>query len=235
MAFYTKFVFAALTGVAVSWGGQNRGGEQASWRELVALHGVQTLVTIGAWAGLGWWAPALLPWLLPVLIGLTLAIPFARLTSSRILGEWAQAKGWFLIPEEAATPAELRNLDQPLLVQQQGPFFQQPEYAKEFGLLQAILDPYVHAIHVSLLRLRDQVSEKAREYSEELSGKLLSEGPKSLTEDERNALLWDAEALIHVHQELWLCPAGELDPWWQNALRHYNESTALATRRSVQV
>jgi membrane glycosyltransferase len=232
MVFYTKFVLAALTGVNVNWGPQKRGEERASWPELLRLHGAQTLVAVGAWAALAWFTPALVPRLIPVLLGLTVAIPFARFTSSTWLGAQARAHGWFLIPEETKPRHEFSKLDEPLL-NAQGPFFQQAEYAAHFGLLQVILDPYVHAIHVSLLRLREQVSEKLREYSEQLGAKLVAEGPASLTVEEQNALLWDADALIGVHQELWVCPGDELAAWWQHALRHYNESTAIAVRRRV--
>jgi membrane glycosyltransferase len=232
MLFYTKFVFASLTGLPVKWGGQKRGDERPSWGELLSLLGVQTLAALTVWGVMGWLQPGWLPWLAPVLAGLTLAIPFARLTSSTKLGEAARNRGWFLIPEETQPPIELRRLDEPFLTRQ-GPFFDQPEYAREFGLLQAVLDPYVHAIHVSLLRLRDQVSEKAREYSKELEIKLLALGPSSLTPEERNTLLWDADALMAAHRRLWISPSGDLDPWWQHALRHYNESTAIATRRTV--
>jgi membrane glycosyltransferase len=234
MIFYTNFVWSSLTGLSVKWGAQSRGERPPEWRELLRLYGGITLGAMASWGVLAWWAPGLLPWLAPVLAGLTLAILFARITSSIQLGEMARSRGWFLIPEEVDPPFELSDLEAPLLARQ-SPFFEQKEYAGEFGFLQAVLDPYIHAIHVSFLRLRDQMSEKAREYSEELRSKLLTSGPASLTPEERNALLWDAEALMAVHKELWLCPGNELDPWWQNALRHYNESTAIAARRSVTV
>ena len=232
MVFYTRFVISSLTGLQVKWGQQKRGEERPTWRELISLNGSMTLSALLAWALLAKFVPSLVPWLLPVLVGLVLSIPFARLTSSTSLGERARRKNWFLIPEEVKPPIELMHLDEPFLTGQ-GAFFEQKEYATQFGLLQAVLDPYVHAIHVSLLRLREQVSEKVREYAEELYSKLLAQGPGSLTPEERTNLLWDADALITMHRRLWVCPSGQLDPWWENALRHYNESTALETRRSV--
>jgi membrane glycosyltransferase len=81
--------------------------------------------------------------------------------------------------------------------------------------------------------LREQASERTREYSLELQSKLLGAGPESLTVEERNNLLWDAEALIALHKDLWVSPSGRLANWWQEALRHYNEATAIATRRNV--
>jgi membrane glycosyltransferase len=232
MLFYTKFVLSSLTGVTVKWGQQNRGQDRPGWRQLISLLGAYTIGALLAAALLAWLVPPLLPWLAPVLVGLILAIPFARLTSSNTLGEKARARGLFLIPEETNPPPELRHLDERLL-NGESPFFAQPAYAEHYGLLQAVLDPYIHSVHVSLLRLRDQVSEKTREYSEELRTKLLTRGPTSLTVEERNNLLWDADALIALHRELWVSPGHRLDTWWQGALRHYNEATAMATRRSV--
>lgn len=232
MVFYTKFVLAALTGTTVKWGKQNRSEERPSWRELWSLLGTQTLFAALAWISLAWFAPNAIPWLVPVLAGLTLAIPFARVTASRRLGELARERGWFLIPEETSPPIELARLnDTP--PQRQSPFFEQPEYAENFGLLQAVLDPYMHAVHVSLLRLREQMPDKTREYSEELRQKLLAEGPTALSKEERNNLLWDAEALIALHKELWVAPESKLHRWWQQALRHYNEATEIASRRRV--
>jgi membrane glycosyltransferase len=234
MMFYTRFVISALTGLTVKWGKQKRGEEGPSWSELWGLLGVQTLIAIGVWLALAWTAPGLIPWLVPVLAGLILAVPFARVTASRRLGEAARAHGWFLIPEETNPPAELSALDAPASTGQ-SPFFAQEEYAEHLGLLQAVLDPYMHAVHVSLLRLRDQASDKSREYVQELTGKLLATGPAGLSKDERNNLLWDAEALMALHRELWICPQRTLAPWWQQALRHYNEATEIAWRRRATV
>lgn len=232
MVFYTKFVLAALTGATIKWGKQKRGEERPTWAELWALLGGQTLLAIGAWAVLGWVAPQVIPWLIPVLAGLTFAVPFARFTASRPLGEQARAHGWFLIPEETAPPIELAGLNQAVSARQ-SPFFDQPAYAQHLGLLEAVLDPYLHAIHVSLLRLREPAPDKARIYTEELRTRLLAAGPDSLSPEERNNLLWDPEALITLHRELWAASASQLHPWWQQALRHYNESTEIATRRQV--
>lgn len=232
MMFYTKFVFASLTGMSVKWGRQNRGEERPSWRQLTSLLGTFTAFGILAWGAAGWLAPELTPWLIPVFLGLAVSIPFARITSSSKLGQAARANGWFMIPEETIPPPELAALEVPP-PPRESPFFRQPGYADHYGLLQAVLDPYIHAIHVSLLRLREQVSEKTRGHYADLRSRLLADGPSSLTTEERNNLLWDAEALIMVHKDLWISPDSGLDRWWQQALRHYNEATEIATRRSV--
>ena len=36
-----------------------------------------------------------------------------------------------------------------------------------------------------------------------------------------------------IHKELWLSSGDALAGWWRQALRHYNEATEIATRRSL--
>jgi membrane glycosyltransferase len=232
MLFYTKFVFSTLTGLKVRWNQQERGEQQLTWREAFSMHAGQTIFALVWFVGTAWLWPSSLPWLAPVLLGLLCSVPFTRITSSVNLGEAAKAKGLFLIPEEVNPPEELRALEVGVPAAA-SPFFQQQNYAAHYGLLQSILDPYIHSVHVSLLRSREQVSEKKQEYVDGLSERLLLRGPCSLTNEERNALLWDPDSLIELHKKLWLCPGGTLHQWWQNALRHYNESIAITVRRSV--
>jgi hypothetical protein len=68
---------------------------------------------------------------------------------------------------------------------------------------------------------------------DDLGQRLLEVGPGDLSTEERNALLWDADAMMALHKELWVCPASNLDEWWQQALRHHNEVLAMASRRSM--
>jgi membrane glycosyltransferase len=95
----------------------------------------------------------------------------------------------------------------------------------DYGLLQAVLDPYVNAVHVSLLRQR-RPSRESREYFMSLRQRLLREGPTKLTTKEKMALLLDADSLIWLHRELWRLPAGALAGWWRLAMRQYNVLTA---------
>jgi membrane glycosyltransferase len=48
-----------------------------------------------------------IPWFMPFLSGLLLAIPFAVATSSYELGSWARRLGLCAIPEEIDTPTEV--------------------------------------------------------------------------------------------------------------------------------
>ena len=235
MLFYTRFVLASLCGFSVGWGAQTRSEDKGpNWGAWVAIHGANTVFALAATALVVRLVPSLLPWLVPVLAGPVLAIPFSRLTASRSLGLRAKAKGWFVTPEEAEPPTELVKLAEPFILPRH-PFFRAKEYASDYGLLQAVLDPYVNAIHVSLLRQRTEIGSRTREYMALLADRLLLDGPFALTPAEKRTLLWDADAMLAMHQKLWSSPASHLHEWWQAAFRHYVESSALSTRRTVSV
>lgn len=233
MLFVTRFVWDCFTGRKAIWGGQKRVDDTGpSWRELIVLHRANTLFVLAWMAVIAWMQPAFLPWMAPIFVGPLCAIPFSRLTASIRLGERSKKNGLFLIPEETRPPLELQQIQEPFTVPT-SPFFQAREYAADYGLLQAVLDPYINAIHVSLLRQRYQVSLRTRENMNILSERLLLDGPVSLTGSEKGALLWDADSMMALHQKLWASPASHLHDWWQAAFRHYNESIALSIRRTV--
>jgi membrane glycosyltransferase len=95
----------------------------------------------------------------------------------------------------------------------------------DYGLLQAVLDPYINAVHVSLLRQR-KPSEESRDWFSQLRRRLLAEGPAKLTQKEKLAMLLDAESMIWLHEELWRQPPAALAEWWRLAMRQYNVLTA---------
>jgi membrane glycosyltransferase len=233
MLFYTQFVCAAFLGKRVGWRGQQReSGHGLFLRQCISTHLPHTSF-VAAWAALlAWASPALLLWLTPVFLGPLIAIPFSYITSSQSLGRKARRFGWFLTAEEARPPAEVQQVQEGS-VTPAVPFFRTEEYFRDFGLLRAVLDPYVNGVHVSMLRHRVQASPRTRQYITFLGERLLLDGPVGLTAREKRTLLWDAECMVRAHRKLWSSPASQLHDWWQAALRHYNESSALAARRTV--
>ena len=123
----------------------------------------------------------------------------------------------------AVAPAELTRLEKNLSECYQ---HMQPidPLRADYGLLQAVLDPYVNAVHVSLLRQR-RPSEESREWFTELRGRVLRDGPAQLSQKEKMALLLDAESMIWLHEELWRQPGEALAEWWRLAMRQYNVLT----------
>ncbi|HZZ57535.1 MAG TPA: glucans biosynthesis glucosyltransferase MdoH [Opitutaceae bacterium] len=226
MLFNAKFVVFTVLGQGISWIAQNRRAEEdgADWREAILTHGFQTLFGV-VWGistyilvtGYFWW-------LTPVLIGLVGSIPISIFFSKASVGRAARELGIFLTPEETRPPPELKQLQHNLAECYRHLPPLEPLRA-DYGLLQAVLDPYVNAMHVALLRQR-RPSEEAQEWFAQLRQKLLREGPAALTTKEKMALLLDADSLIWLHRELWSCPAGGLAEWWRLAMRQYNVLTA---------
>jgi len=232
MLFYTRFVCAALLGSQATWKTQNRGSDGLSFATVFSIHFGHTLLAL-AWLGLILWLkPALLPWMLPVFVGLFAAMPLTRLAASCESGRRARRHGLFLTFEEVEPPPELRSLEEVPTAPEMA-FFQSKAYAPNYGLLQAVLDPYVNSVHVSLLRQRTSTTAEVRENLDSLTEKLLMDGPAGLASREKTALLWDADSMVGAHRRLWSSPSSHLHEWWQAAFRHYNETNALSLRRSL--
>jgi membrane glycosyltransferase len=225
MMFNTKFVLYILLGQGVGWVTQRRdASDDGDWREAIITHagqmafglvwGVSTFIIV----------PAFFWWLSPVLAGLVFSAPLSIFLGKAGFGRRARELGLFLTPDETEPPPELVRLERHLeeCYRHMAPL---PQLQPDYGLLQAVLDPYVNAVHVSLLRQR-QGSLAVRSYFVALRRRLLAEGPANLTHREKMALLLDAESMIWLHEQLWKQPAEQLSEWWRLAMRQYNVLTA---------
>lgn len=224
MMFHTKFLFKVLGGQGVQWVTQRRGADgEPEWREVILTHGGHTLIGL-AWLGVAWWVqPALALWLSPILLGLIGSIPVSLLTGRRDAGQRLRESGWLVVPEETQPPAVLARVDA-LVAAHAGQFRPSTELASNQGIMQVVLDPYVNAVHLSLLRDKKNARHPPVILSrfELLRERLLQEGPESLAPAEQIALLQHPESLALLHRELWSRAEQELAPWWQSAIRQYN-------------
>jgi membrane glycosyltransferase len=167
-------------------------------------------------------------WFAPVVAGTVLSIPLSVLTSRASLGEKARRLGLFVTPEETAPPPELASLRARMAaLKESGQTAARPA---DFGLADAVLDPYVNTIHVSLLREKRQNPAYAQALANlgvgrpevrSLCEKLLAEGPDGLQPTEKVLILSDAEVLPWLHRQAWLRPSGTLARWWQEQIRQY--------------
>lgn len=228
MLFHTRFVFLNFLGKTVGWSAQNRNAVGTSWDEAISTHGLQTLAAILVGAVTAMTNPVLFWWLFPVLLGLWLSIPISVWTSRPDLGSHLRQEHVFLTPEEKNPPREVREALAP--GQLIDPRFN--------GLTSAIIDPFLNALHVSLLRrsrrrlltgrARDVYGEHAienlpgdesGERIRSLAERCLRLGPNSLDSSETISLLSDIDNMLWMHREAWLRPSRDLAPAWQRAIR----------------
>src|SRR5262249_42612708 len=150
-------------------------------------------------------------WFMPVCAGLVLAVPLSVLTSRSDLGARTRSLGLFLTPEETSPPPELDTLRVRLAsMQGAGETAERPPDA---GLAETMLDPYVNAIHVSLLREKQLNPEFAEALAKlgagrpevrTLGEKLLAEGPEALKRQEKILVMSDADTMSWLHRQVWL-------------------------------
>jgi membrane glycosyltransferase len=208
-----KFVVSVVLGKGVRWVTQRRGASGGpQWREAAATHWGHTLVGVAWVLALIVFAPALLPWMSPVLAGLVFSIPFSAITASIEAGASARRSGLFRTPEEIDPSEELRELETDL-EREPGALF-----ARGAGVVAAIVDPYANSVHRCLLRDRPNRAQPIREYFSMMQELMLREGPAAMKAQEIFALLNDADSVDRMHREVWSRRSGDLAPEWREAL-----------------
>jgi membrane glycosyltransferase len=185
-----RFVVGTLLGRIVKWDTQDRGEEGTTYREAFHRH------WMGSFIGLVWaillalTVPKLLWWFSPVIIGFLLAIPLSVWSSRTQLGDWARARGLFIIPEETDPPQILKNLKNQMQHSAREHWAQEDENA----LTRIATDPHARALHLELLTppkaARDDLQ---RHHLDGLKLKFRSRGTNNLTAAEQRELLLDAE------------------------------------------
>jgi membrane glycosyltransferase len=227
MIFNTKFVIFTLLGQGVGWVAQKRAADVdgTDWREAIITHGSQTVLGVFWGVSSLILIPSYFRWLSFVLAGLVCSIPLSIFLSKVGFGRRARELGLFLTPEETRPSAELELLERNLAecYRHLPPF--EPLRA-DYGLMQAVLDPYINAMHVALLRQR-RPSAGAREWFAKLQARLLREGPGTFTTKEKMALLLDPQSMMRLNRELWSLPSESLADWWRLAMRQYNVVAAV--------
>jgi membrane glycosyltransferase len=228
MLWHSKFVVTILRGTGVSWGPQKRIADGIAWSEALRRHWGHTLVGF-IWGTLVWridhptfW------WFVPVVAGMVLSVPLSVLTSRTSLGGRARSLGWFLTPEETSPPSELDTLRVRMaLLERTGAAASGP---RDAGITEAVLDPYVNAIHISLLREKQLNPEYVQALAglgvgrpevRELAERMLGKGPEAISAQEKILVLSDADVMSWLHRQAWIRSSETLAAWWQSAIRQY--------------
>jgi membrane glycosyltransferase len=222
MLFHTLFVLLAVLGWQVKWTTQNRADTGLSLSHCLVLYGWQVILGVLGQTAALYYLGLNSYWLTPIFAGWIFAPITAWVTSGSSLGKALQARGLFLIPEESQPPPELENLhdgsDEP--PQTSAPLWPQ-----------ALLCPYIHALHLSMVRQRSSSNsdEQPAPSLIALRERLVREGPSALEPREKLRLLWDPETVFWLHRKLWSSPEPDLHPSWirlqsgsgKNPLLHY--------------
>jgi membrane glycosyltransferase len=227
MLWHTRFVITIVVGMGGGWGAQNRDADGTEWIYALRRHWGHLLVGV-VWGGLVFWLDQItFWWFLPVLLGMYLSIPLSVWTSRSSWGRRAKQAGLFLVPEEVVPSAEVVSLRLRLAeMEMAGETAVRPVNS---GLADAVLNPYVNAVHVSLLRekrlnpIYAESLEKlgvGTEAVRALGEKLLAAGPDALTVPQKLLVLSDANTMSWLHRHAWLRPSETFAPWWQNAIRN---------------
>ena len=228
MLWHTKFVITNLLGITVGWGAQKRAADGTSWSYAIQRHWGHVLIGI-VWGGaVLYFDPTSFWWFFPVVAGMVLSIPISVFTSRSSWGVRSHDAGLFLTPEETTPPPEIVSLRKHL-ISGDGEVAAQ---AKHFGIVRAVLDPYINAIHVSLLREKRfsphyteifRRLDLSRADIRELGERLLTKGPDALNPGEELKLLCDAEIMSWAHQQVWLRPDKDLAPAWMSEIRAFSQ------------
>ncbi len=227
MLWHTRFVFTNLFGVSVGWKTQKRAGS-TMWAYALRRHWGHMLIGI-LWGVFMWeLSPSLFWWFAPVFAGLVLSVPISVLTSRVELGERTKKLGLFLTPEETEPPAELTSLRARLKIHEI--IGQTAFHPRHDGMSEAVLDPYLNAIHVSLLREKKTNPVYAQQFEmmgvgspklRPLVERFLTEGPEKIEPREQLLIMADAGAMEWLHEQIWLRPGATLAPWWRAAIQEY--------------
>jgi membrane glycosyltransferase len=222
MLFNTWFILLAFSGRKVSWRAQRRGGADGSaWIETALAHAGQTLMGIVGAIIVFRIDSGLALWMSPILAGLILSIPLSYVTGSPEIGRMLEGHGIFETPEESQPLPELSQLAASMAKRREAPA--PPRGLRAYyGLMQAVLDPYVNAVHVSLLRAKDDPAPPVERRFAALRTALLRDGPKALSPEDRRALLMDAESMHLLHRQTWAMPSRRLSKWWRSAIEYYS-------------
>ena len=110
MVFHAYFVVCVFLGKKVKWDAQPREGRMVPWKEAFGYTLFSSLVAI-VWGSIAYYfTPVFFWWLSPILLGLILAAPIVRYSSSIKLGIKLRQWGIFLCPSEVDNDATLAAL-----------------------------------------------------------------------------------------------------------------------------
>ena len=188
MLSHSWFLLNILVGRATGWTTQARSDRGLSFWFVMKNFWLHTLIGVLVTFWLYRFAPESLPWFLPLLIGLILAVPLVQLTSSLSLGEGLARLRTFLVPSETTNIPVLARANQ---------LTTGHDAAKEASDYRRLVleDPSVMALHLRLLREAPPELEMPRAQLAVLVDAARRRETEAFSRQDWVALLSDAESL----------------------------------------
>lgn len=206
MLFHTHFVISAFMGWALRWKSPPREDTETTPAEAFRHHGLHTLLGL-AWGGAVFWLnPTFLPWLLPIVGSLAVAIPISIYSSKVSNGLRFRKKKLFLIPEEAEPPVELLATVAHVKATPPPPDF-----------IEAVIEPNLNGVVCASGKLHLHRSAAAQKISNDLVQTALLSGPTALADAQKNILLSDPLNMSQLHLAVWT--SGQAHSDWQERIR----------------
>jgi membrane glycosyltransferase len=209
MLFHSKYVFLTLLGREVGWGSQSREDLETRWGDAIRHHGFGTLLAVAWGGGVYWVNPPYLLWLSPILGSLLLAIPISVLSSRVGVGRFVRSLNLFVIPEEVEPPRELCWVRRLVADEKEN-----LRRVRLGGFVLAVTDPVVNALHLALLPREVSRPPMTVEALAALREKALQEGPGALGREDKLRLLYDADSVAWLHEQVWQSHDAEVSSRW---------------------
>lgn len=217
MLFHTHFVIAAFMGWALRWKSPPREDAETSPGEAIRKHGFHTLLGL-TWGGIIFWLnPTFLPWLLPIVGSLAVAIPVSIYSSKVSNGLRFRRKKLFLIPEEAKPPVELQDM---VAYVRAAP--------RTMNFIDAVVDPRFNGVMCASAYMHTHRSLAAQSRRKEQVQNAVKNGPTALPDGQKNGLLADPVFLSQLHLDVW--SSEQAHPGWFAHLRETKEKELRTVR-----
>lgn len=204
MLFHTHFVVAAFMGWALRWKSPSRDDAETTSGEAIRHHGFHTLVGLLWGGGIFWLNPTFLPWLLPIVGSLVVAIPVSIYSSKVTNGLRFRRKNLFVIPEEYQVPVELVAMETHL-----------DTSPASMDFVTAVVDPLFNAVMCVSGKVHPHRTAAAHEIRTQIIDTIVRHGHTAVPDAQKNALLSDPLFLSQLHFDVWTSPQAHAE--WKQA------------------
>ena len=186
MLAHSWFVVSILSGISSGWAAQTRDDRSLPLWFVIRRYWPHTMIGIGCTFLLWRFMPGDLYWYALLLLGLWLAIPLVRITSSFSLGAWAARRGLFLVPSETVKLPVLERAHQLRAAAE--------EDSRDFRRL-VLDDASVRQLHLAMLRESPPLVELPRERLQALADAARRKDTSGFSRADWIALLSDPAAI----------------------------------------